>query len=89
MILRKEDMTVEMGCNSTVDLLLLSAFTTALKASFNILLPILLSLHSKLENQMQRNYNTPSTSNVELQNHQPRILINTIPMTLIGCTKIT
>jgi hypothetical protein len=42
-----------MGCNSTVDLLLLSAFTIALKASFNILLPIFLSLHSKLENQMQ------------------------------------
>jgi hypothetical protein len=49
MILRKEDVTVEMGCNSTVDLLLLSAFTIALKASFNILLPIFLSLHSKLE----------------------------------------
>jgi len=44
MILRKEDITVEMGFKSTVALPLLSAFTIALNASFNILLPISLSL---------------------------------------------
>jgi len=44
MILRKDDMTVEIGCSSTVALPLLSAFTIALKASFNILLPTLAAL---------------------------------------------
>jgi hypothetical protein len=58
-----------MGCNSTVDLLLLSAFTIALKASFNILLPIFLSLHSKLENQMQRNCNPSHHQHQMLKTH--------------------
>lgn len=52
MILRKEDITVEIGFSSTVDLPLLSALTIARNASFNILLPISfsLSLHHKTPN---------------------------------------
>lgn len=49
MILRKEDMTVEIGCSSTVAFPLLSAFTIALNALFNILLPIwALLIHPRL-----------------------------------------
>ena len=44
MILRKEEMTLEIGFNSTVAFPLFSAFTIDLNASFNILLPISLSL---------------------------------------------
>lgn len=42
MILRKDDMTVEIGCNSTVAFPLLSAFTIVRNALFSIILPILL-----------------------------------------------
>jgi large subunit ribosomal protein L28e len=48
MILRKEEMTVEIGFNSTVAFPLFSAFTIDLNASFNILLPISHSLSLSL-----------------------------------------
>ena len=48
MILRKEEMTLEIGFNSTVAFPLFSAFTIDLNASFNILLPISLSLSLSL-----------------------------------------
>ena len=62
MILRKEDITVEIGFNSTVALPLFSAFTIDLNASFNILLPISLSRTSSRAERLNTQNNTAKTS---------------------------
>lgn len=76
MTLRKEDMTVEMGLSSTIDLPLLSALTIALNASFNILLPIPYSTR-KAQN-LRPNQNS-SAKLVEKKITSKRKLIENLP----------